>query len=176
VKKETPLPKFSLLSFLRELPLYDNTYLNDGWPILSCGVNNMAEDNFGMSSKDKWIENLQQKVLDGEGSYGDVQSILDHGQVTDFRPIVLLDQMPEEVQQDYEDHVVAVLKDYHRNGTVSVDQTTKIVKGKCGHCGSNRLKVSFREPEGIACTECPVCQRNDMDSSYDFEYEIGGAE
>lgn len=135
----------------------------------------METESVGLSSKDKWIENLQEKVLNGEASYGDVQSILSHGQVTKFRPVVLLDQMPEEVQDDYNDSVVAVLKDYSESGkVVNKSQSQKIVKGKCGHCGSNRLKESYVEPTGIACVSCPVCGRDDMSSDHKFDYEIGG--
>lgn len=142
---------------------------------MSCGVNSMSENNSVLSNKEGWIENLQEKVLNGEASSTDVRSILDHGQVTKFRPVILLEQMPSRIQLEYGDHVVAVLKHYSESGkTVNRTAITKIVEGKCGHCGSNRLKVSIREPEGIACTECPVCEREDMSGDYEFNYEIGG--
>ena len=119
--------------------------------------------------EDKRIRKTQRKAVKGEIAEEDweYRNLFEKGQVSGS-PLVIDDRDADA------DHIVTVIEDSIEEHPVCGATGTfrAIVKGKCGHCGSNRLEVGHNEPAGIGYTACAVCNRDDMSTEPEFDHEV----
>lgn len=108
---------------------------------------------------------LHKQALEGGISESDMSHLIREGQSGHDLPLVIDDRGKT-------DMVVTVIKDRSESSAVEdFRELSQIVKGKCEHCGCNRLKEFSKSPEGVHGYACPVCNRDTM-NSYEFRFSL----